>query len=425
MTQGRAACCAHTMSANASSSARWRIAAEPAELLSLSASFAHCADAIEGAARRCASSAYVSPVGVDGLTRATLAIGDRLRDVGRALDAADLSTRLRRLSVTLQASMRSRGLRFPSAQARLLGSDPARSFLRVDAHGHGAVVEIFGDLRTAEHVAILIPGMTNSLLDYDDNLRAKGRDLAVAMRTQQPNTVVVAWLGYRTPDLSLSGLVDGATSDRARTGARALVSDLEVIRRMAPHSHLTVLGHSYGSVVVGETMKSRKLRERVTALGIEDVAVVGSPGMNVSSRWFLRHPEIDVWASKASGIELGHVSVKVRTDAKQIIPWLLPPSRHIRRKSPVEASVEITPPLVRDAVPFAPVHGEDPSAKGFGANRFSSSGTRSHGDYFRPGTLSLLNLARIATNRAPVKQLPKEKTPNEAKQPAAADDPKK
>ncbi len=271
------------------------------------------------------------------------------------------------------------------------------------------MVEVFGDLRTAKHVAVVIPGMTNSLQDYDDNLRQKGADLATAMRAYDPNTVVVAWLGYRTPDLNLFGLFDGAASGRARTGANSLVSDLEVIRRMAPHAHLTVIGHSYGSVVVGETMKSSKLRKRVNGLDIDDVAVVGSPGMNVWSRSSLGHPDIDVWASKASGIDFGHVSVKVKADPKRIIPWLLPPSRRLRRTNPLDVSVKIKPPHLRDAIPFAPVHGEDPSAIGFGAKRFSSKGTQSHGDYFVPGSLALTNMARLATNREPVAKVPTER----------------
>ena len=395
------------MSASTLSSGPWRIGARPGDLFLLSASFDRCADSIASAARRCASSAYISPIGVARLADVTRSIGNRVNDVGRKLDAADLSTRLREMSVRLRFSMRSRGLRFPSRAARRLGVDGARQFLRIDAEGHGAVVEVFGELDGAEHVAVIIPGMTNSLRNYDANLRVKGLDLVEEMRRQSPNVAVVSWLGYRTPDLSLGGLVDAAASDRARVGSAALVSDLEVIRRMAPRSHLTVVGHSYGSVVVGETLKSGTLRDRVDAVDIGDIAVVGSPGMNVSSRSSLRHSEIDIWAAKVSGIDPGHLAVKLKPRPMRLLPWLLPFSVPVRRRPPVEVSVDFSPPRPRDAVPYAPVHGEDPAARGFGAKRFSAAGARSHGDYFRPGTLSLVNLARIATDRTPLDRAPR------------------
>ncbi len=295
--------------------------------------------------------------------------------------------------------MRSRGLVAPSREARKLGGGQLRRYLRIDARGHGAVVEVFGELSRAEHVAVIVPGMTNSLHDYDRNARVKGRDLAAAMRARNPEVAVVSWLGYRTPDLSVRGLLEGAASGRATTGAAALVTDLEVIRRMAPHSHLTIVGHSYGSVVVGEALKSRTLGPRVAALGIGDVAVVGSPGMNVARRAQLGHDEIDVWAAKVRGIDPGHLSVTLKARWRAFVPLPLPlPLPLPFTGPPVGVSVDFGPPRPRDIVPFAPVHGRDPASRGFGARPFSAAGATDHGSYFVPGTTSLANLARIATD---------------------------
>lgn len=384
---------------------RWKIGAKPAELLAMASALEQCAESIMSAARQGSSSGYVPTWSMHRLAGAAMTIAAGVSRCGRALDAADLSDRLTRLSSALQASMRSRALRYPSIAARRLGDGGKRQFLRLDARGHGSVVEVFGNLADAEHVAVIVPGMTNSIRDYDENARVKGRDLIDAMRTQSPRVAVVSWLGYRTPDLSVWGLVEGAASGRARSGAASLVTDLELIRRMAPESHITVVGHSYGSVVVGEAMKQRSLAERVGAMRIGDVAVLGSPGMNVTSRRALGHDDIDLWAAKVTGVDLGHLSIRVQSNWQSFTrrPILMPfPFPLV--EPPGRFSVDVKLPQPRDAVPFAPVHGEDPADRGFGARRFSAAGAEDHGSYFLPGTLSLTNIARIATDRTPVER---------------------
>ncbi len=381
---------------------RWRIGAKPSHLLDLSRQFEVCGQAIEAAVRRCVASTHLAPHAPLLLAERAFVMGQRVSAIGRALDAADLSRRLTQVSTILRASMRSRGLVAPSQEARALAVGGGRRFLRIDARGHGAVVEVFGDLLRAQHVAVIVPGMTNSLHDYRGNARVKGLDLAAAMRARNPDIAVVSWLGYRTPDLSVRGLLEGAASGRATVGADALVADLEVIRRMAPGSHITIVGHSYGSVVVGETLKSRALSDRVAALGIGDVAVVGSPGMNVATRAQLGHREIDVWAAKVRGIDPGHLSLTLKVRWRALVPRRVPlPLPFPFTGPPVGVSVDFGPPRPRDIVPFAPVHGRDPASRGFGARPFSAAGAKDHGSYFAPGTLSLANLARISTDDEP------------------------
>lgn len=381
------------MSEHSSRSSFWRVGAKPADLEALAGGFGASADLFRSAAVRCARSPRVPIGGSHRLGDLADRLERNVRRISVDLDAADLAGRLTKWSTTLRVSMRSRGRMFASDAARSLGQGSGRQFLRIDTEGHGAVVEIFGDLSRASHIAVVVPGMTNSLTDYDPNTRIKGRDLAAAMGDFDPNVAVVAWLGYRTPDLSITGLLEGAGSDRARVGARDLVDDLELIRRMAPKAHVSLVGHSYGSVVVGETLLSSTMRSRVDRLGIDDVAVVGSPGMNTRSRRALGHPDIDVWAARVQGTTGG-----VRFDPSAL--WTVPvPGMLPFRIGPFgQGPIVVSPPVPRDVVPFAPFHGEDPSAKGFGANRFSVAGAVDHSTYFVPGTLALENLARIATN---------------------------
>ncbi|MET7639448.1 alpha/beta hydrolase [Streptomyces sp. NPDC005438] len=146
---------------------------------------------------------------------------------------------------------------------RQLGS-PQRQLLTLDARGPGRVVEVLGDLVNARHVAVLVPGADTTLDNYDPpadepnpakTLGGAARSLQREMSRQSPDTpsAVVAWLGYDTPS-TLSPQV--ATTRRADEGARALVDQVTALRRVIPHAHLSLLGHSYGAVVCGRAAKN-------------------------------------------------------------------------------------------------------------------------------------------------------------------------
>ena len=266
-----------------------------------------------------------------------------------------------------------------AAVRQVLGPRLDRVFLRADGRGDGQVVEVLGDLVGAKHVVLIVPGMTNELANYETGLRPKAVNFLAEMRRQagHNDVAVVAWLGYDTPDGSVGGLYRARGSGLAKRGAASLTADLRTIRQITATSHLTVVGHSYGSVVLGQAMH-RGLRRREVA----DVVVVGSPGMDASSRRELGSPDVTLWASKAT------LTVPKRvTSPFNRIKVLLPPL------IPDIGAVTVDP------VAFAPAHGEDPSAHGFGAQRFSSSGTLTHGSYFAPNSVALNNMAKIAVGK--------------------------
>ncbi|GDY64595.1 hypothetical protein SAV14893_039880 [Streptomyces avermitilis] len=72
---------------------------------------------------------------------------------------------------------------------------PSRDFLTFDGRGRGRAVEVFGDLATADRVAVLVPGSDTTLDTYG---RFRAGALALHQRTG-PRTAVIAWLGYETP----------------------------------------------------------------------------------------------------------------------------------------------------------------------------------------------------------------------------------
>jgi hypothetical protein len=178
----------------------------------------------------------------------------------------------------------------------------------------GRALEIVGDLNTAHTIVVLVPGVDTTAANFDhglggvqrrapvfqahqlaDEIGARGgrAGLGAAGEGDQPPAVdgtagiaVVAWLGYHPPH----GVgLDAAREDLASAGAAAL---REFVSRL-PGERIVVVGHSYGSTVVG--LAAHGLDPRVT-----DIVALGSPGMGVTRAADL-HTAARVWAGTAAG----------------------------------------------------------------------------------------------------------------------------
>ena len=169
-----------------------------------------------------------------------------------------------------------------------------RHFLVFDPARDGRAVEVLGDLATASRAAILVPGVGTTLADFDRGLggvprRAPGvqaRALYQQLRKRLPRVAVIAWLGYDPPEgLGLAAATDG----RARAGATALTAFVRDLLRLRPGLPVTLIGHSYGAVVVG--LAARRLPE------VRDLITLGAPGMGVDSAAGLGGAR--VWAALA------------------------------------------------------------------------------------------------------------------------------
>ncbi|MFC8277359.1 alpha/beta hydrolase [Streptomyces sp. NPDC057271] len=230
-------------------------------------------------------------------------------------------------------------LRYEANALTLGASYAGRQVLAVDPRGRGQIALVSGDLSTAEHVAVVVPGS-----DIDaGNLRPL-TDMAEALRrATDSRTTVIAWAGYTTP---VGVGVDAATGDLAEAGAERLTrltDGLAAVGAPAP----SLFCHSYGSVVCGLAAHGLKAK---------DLVVFGSPGMRAENVGELG-TSARVWA------------------AKDPSDWI-------------------------DKVPnvsFAGLgHGEDPTDAAFGARRVPAEDARGHDGYFAPGTQSLRTFAAIA-----------------------------
>lgn len=226
----------------------------------------------------------------------------------------------------------------------------AQRIMELDRAGSGEVVVALGDPARARHVAVIVPGVGNSLSTFDDPKHPTRRPYGMALSLSEvaPDTAVVAWLGYRPPDGV--GLAS-ATGDRARQGAAALRRFVRQVRLKArPDANIALVCHSYGTVVCGEA---------APGLPVNDLMLLGSPGARVPSAAALRVPG-EVWAATAS------------TDWIRWVP-------HVR---------------IGDLG-----HGPDPSAPSFGARALPTGGVSGHDGYFARGSSTLRAMATVITRQ--------------------------
>ncbi|GAA3069067.1 alpha/beta hydrolase [Streptosporangium carneum] len=232
-----------------------------------------------------------------------------------------------------------------------MAATAAFAYAIVPTHHGDRIVRVYGDLRTAERVAVIVPGADTTSATFEGG-RAKpystpgGGALALLAeaRALDPGArlAVVAWLGYDSPATVSLGV---ATEEAAEAGAVEL---RRYLTGTLGGRRVSLLCHSYGSVVCAKAAPGS---------GVADLAVFGSPGLGVSS------------ASELGGVPL----------------WA---------GSGGEDWMRGVPKLRLGPLGFGP----DPAAPSFGARLFAT-GSAGHSDYLRPGGESLRNLTLIALGR--------------------------
>jgi hypothetical protein len=213
-----------------------------------------------------------------------------------------------------------------------------------------------GDPSTATDVAVTVPGTSSSV--------AQTRiEQAVALRAQMDAAdpsgthAAVQWVDYEAPTSLLDPEV--ARLGLATQAADHLVGEVAGWRAAAQQAgtappHVTAVGHSYGSTVVG-LAGSR-------GLAADDIVLLGSPGVAVDRASQLTPGVGHVWAARAE-----HDPVVQATAGS----W------------------------------FSPGATDGPYDRAFGARLFAADDPASllgaHSTYYEPGSESLRNLGAIAT----------------------------
>ncbi len=234
--------------------------------------------------------------------------------------------------------------------------------------GEGAAAIAIGNPDTAANTAVLVKGLSTGVREgtlanpdgvrlYEESARAGG---------DEP-TAVVLWVGYDAPDTVWDpGLYE---PNMARAGGQLLAADvnaLGVTHAGAP-THMTVIGHSYGSTVVSDAAAAYGMHAN-------DVVLVGSPGTDVA------HSAADFDLAPGGHLYVGAAS-------GDTVTW-----------SPGEVR---GPGLIGPALGGL---GDDPAVDGFGSTRFKAENPDytanpiyDHSHYFDDGSESLFSIADVVS----------------------------
>ena len=313
---------------------------------------------------------------LDGLPAADRDVANRLllderrTELDRALAAAGTTpgerNRLRELRHGLDA-----------LTERLAAPTGPRAYLLLlDLSEEGRVVVAVGDPDHADNVLTHVPGMTADLVSAGGELARAER---VAERATELNpaasTSAVLWLDYDAPDwLSATGTgaaqAGAADLDRFQEGLRASHDD--------PPARHTVVGHSYGSLVVGKAAAG-------SGLDADNVVFVGSPGVGVDSVNQLAVPAHRVWSS---------------TSYTDIVQYAAVAPGGLVRDLAIAAAMPVVGPLEAFGTPERELwFGRNPSDPAFGARVFASQPGGGHLGYWDRGGPALDALAAITLGR--------------------------
>ncbi|MEU8764929.1 alpha/beta hydrolase [Streptomyces sp. NPDC048659] len=230
---------------------------------------------------------------------------------------------------------------------------PGRRFLTFDGRDGGRSAEVVGDLAGADRIAVLVPGADTDLDRY-----ARFRSGAVALRDELRDAhgaraAVVAWLGYRTPATGSTASLTPGRADQSAPALRAFVAELRAAR---PGARITLVCHSYGSVVCARAAEGTPA---------DALVLYGSPGTGSDTAADLHTPAA-VWAGRGAADWIADVP-------------------HVRLPLPAGSELGF---------------GTDPLDPAYGARTFDA-GPGGHSDYLVPGSTALANIARIADGQEP------------------------
>lgn len=146
-------------------------------------------------------------------------------------------------------------------------------------NGQGRAAITIGNPDTARNTAVIVPGTGSSVRD---GWLADGHDDAINMYEQSRladrnnDTAVVMWMGYDAPDSFTDPRI--ANPDLARRGGALLAADvnaLGVTHDPSKPSHVTVIGHSYGSTTVADAFAGSGMKAN-------DAVLIGCPGTDLA-----------------------------------------------------------------------------------------------------------------------------------------------
>lgn len=205
---------------------------------------------------------------------------------------------------------------------------------------------LFGDLETADHVAVVVPGVgdgTNLCQDWIPD--------AINLFEASTSTAVVLWKGYDNPAGVLAAAAGSIECNEDLATAAHDLTEFVSTLALDPEQTLTVIAHSFGSIVTGAALAD-------AGLEVTDVVVAGSPGMTVDDLRDLHLQQAHFFSEQAPG----------------------------------------------DTIAELGVFGAPPASPRFGGTRMSTNAPEhptvmAHSRYFEPGSEALENMVDVVTGQ--------------------------
>ncbi|WP_051366219.1 alpha/beta hydrolase [Hamadaea tsunoensis] len=256
---------------------------------------------------------------------------------------------------------------------RLDRQTPRAYLLGLDTAGDGKAVIALGDPDSAANVLTFVPGMNAGLnrhlaVDLD---RTASLAAAAHRADTGASTAAILWVGYDAPDTIFQAASSGY-ADRARADLHAFQDGLAAAHH-GPIGEQSLVGHSYGTLVIGETARDVGVRA-------DDLVFLGSPGVGVEHAADLHVAPGTVWAASADNDILGLAAPSVKEFLTDLIK----------------------PRYFGDPMPSL-WHGHNPADDGFGAHVFAAANhtnpVAAHLSYWDADNPALASVALIATGQ--------------------------
>ncbi|MGC0366308.1 uncharacterized protein YukE [Rhodococcus sp. 27YEA15] len=280
--------------------------------------------------------------------------------IGRrdGIPAADRDYYNRRYLITLEAGADPTAAAAAGAVRDELRPD---TFLLSITPSH--VVIAVGDPDSADNVATLVPGTGSGISSVGTDLQ-RTRVMFDTAGTIAPTeaTAVILWSGYESPKT----IPEAGRDSYAESAVDPLDAFHDGLRASheGPVSHNVLIGHSYGSTVIGAASTGEN------SLAVDDLVFVASPGVDA-------HRVTDLHLDGVSAADL---------------------PRRVHATTAFWDPIRLVPQILG-------IHGFDPADPAFGAQVFASApgrpGTDVHSDYWEPGNTALTELGRIITGSPP------------------------
>ncbi|MEU2062164.1 alpha/beta hydrolase [Streptomyces sp. NPDC013455] len=245
---------------------------------------------------------------------------------------------------------------------------PPAYLLGFDLKGNGHVILANGNPDTADNTAVYVPGTTSKLEGAHGDIVRMTRvwQEANAMSSGR-STSTITWIGYDAPQEILTDSPRPSYAYHAAPTLDDFMDGLQTAQGGPDASHTTLIGHSYGSTVIGVAAKE----DRIAA---DDIVVAGSPGMLVGDAGDLGVGKNHVWSEAAGSDPVPYIGRNFLGGWK----WAVDTYHGVPYNAGYVQTI--------------------PSDESFGAHRMDVD-TGGHSAYWTEGSTSLKNQAAVVVGR--------------------------